>query len=72
MSRISRADIRGRKLNKLCYKANTTNEGGMIYCYGLTDKRDDEYLAMCTRCEANINLIDWFGAVHFKGGGEND
>lgn len=68
MSKVIRADIRGRKLNKLCYKANTTNEDGATYCYGLTDARNDEYLDMCMECEANINLIDWFEQGYLKSG----
>ena len=59
MNKITRADLKGKKLNDFCYKANrSTHEGGpndnKVYCYGLIDKKTDELIDECFNCKANV------------------
>ena len=54
---ISRAKIRGEKLDEDCKKAYTTsNEYGLdddrVFCYGLVDYSTDELIEKCKNCKA--------------------
>lgn len=62
MERITRADLRGKPLDKDCKKAyRATHEYGAednrVYCYGLIDKRYDELLGKCEECDAHISKV---------------
>lgn len=59
----NRAELRGKKLNKDCYKANTTkHEYGQhdkrVFCYGLDDASTEELVDECRYCKANVINID--------------
>ena len=54
---ISRAKIRGKKLDEDCKRANiSTNEYGpdddRVFCYGLVDCSTDELIEKCKNCKA--------------------
>ena len=54
---ISRAKIRGKKLDEDCKRAYTsTNEYGpdddRVFCYGLIDYSTDEIIEKCRNCKA--------------------
>lgn len=54
---ISRAKLRGKKLDEDCKRAYTsTNEYGpdddRIFCYGLVDYSTDELIEKCKNCKA--------------------
>lgn len=55
----SRAQLRGKPLDKDCYKARvSTHEYGANdnrkFCYGLIDLRTDELCKECQSCKANV------------------
>ncbi len=57
---ISRATLRGSKLEKFCQKAKTScNEFGLhdnrVYCYGLIDNSTEELIKECKHCKAHVN-----------------
>lgn len=57
--KISRDMLRGKKLEKKCYQANTVHQrigiqNTGIFCYGLIDLMYDELLPMCQECKANV------------------
>lgn len=60
MKRITRAQLRGRKLDELCRKAHTApcNSGPegycKVFCYGTYDAMTDEPLHMCLNCGAFV------------------
>lgn len=54
---ISRAKLRGKKLDEDCKRAYTsTNEYGQdddrVFCYGLVDYSTDELIEKCKNCKA--------------------
>lgn len=54
---ISRAKLRGYKLDDDCKRANTTtNEYGLddnrVFCHGLYNCMTDELIEKCLRCKA--------------------
>ena len=56
---ITRAELRGKRLDKDCYDAHRTSgeygkEDERIFCYGLADKRNDELLEKCVECKAYV------------------
>lgn len=56
---ISRAKLRGRKLDEDCKRACTsTNEYGpdddRVFCYGLVDYSTDELIEKCKNCKAYV------------------
>ena len=60
MKMVSRAILRGEKLDDDCKKANTTiNEYGQqdnrLFCYGLVDCSTESYLEKCINCGAFID-----------------
>ena len=72
MKKITRAELRGKPLNKDCYKANTTtNECGendnRVFCFGLYKDKMEEIRDECMRCKANVVYADH---PTEKGGGE--
>lgn len=59
MNKVNRAELRGRRLEKFCERANTsTNESGpddnRVFCFGLNDFRTDELIELCKNCKANV------------------
>lgn len=60
MSKITRAQLRGKPLDKECYRANrTTNEYGKddnrVFCYGLyTEFSDSDINPECLKCKAYV------------------
>ena len=53
----TREDMRGRMLDRDCYRAEISkHEGGpdddRCFCYGLIDKATDDYLPKCWGCGA--------------------
>lgn len=60
---ISRAKIRGKKLDEDCKRACTsTNEYGSdddrVFCYGLIDCSTDELIEKCKTTKKNICIND--------------
>lgn len=56
---ISRAKLRGCKLDEACKQANTTtNEYGLddnrVFCHGLYNCRTDEIIEKCLHCKAFV------------------
>ena len=56
---ISRAKIRGKKLDEDCKRAcTTTNEYGSdddrVFCYGLIDCSTDDLIEKCRNCKALV------------------
>lgn len=56
---ISRAKLRGYKLDEACKQANTTtNEYGLddnrVFCHGLYNCRTDEIIEKCLHCKAFV------------------
>ena len=54
---ISRAKLRGKKLDEDCKRAyTTTNEYGSdddrVFCYGLVDCSTDDLIEKCRNCKA--------------------
>ena len=61
--KTSRAQLRGKPLNKDCYRANTTtNEFGVgdnrVFCFGLCEAKTDELRDECLNCKANVIYAD--------------
>lgn len=59
MKKISRAKLRGKKLDEDCKVACTsTNEYGpdddRVFCYGLVDCSTDEFFEKCKNCKAFV------------------
>ena len=50
---ISRAVLRGERLDDDCQLAHTTVEYGKCVCYGLMDNADNT-LEMCENCKAYV------------------
>ena len=53
----TREDMRGRMLDRDCYRAKVSKyEGGQgddrLFCYGLIDRMTDDYLPKCAECGA--------------------
>lgn len=62
MKTIRRNKMRGKPLDRDCYKAyTTTNEFGpedhRIYCYGLYDPMNDEPIEKCRQCNAFVRNV---------------
>ena len=60
MKMVSRAILRGEKLDDDCRKASiTTNEyepqDNRLFCYGLVDCSTESYLEKCINCGAFID-----------------
>lgn len=59
MKKVNRARLRGKPLDSDCKSANTTtgefgNYDKRIFCYGLIDAMNDEYLEKCKVCGAFV------------------
>ncbi len=59
MKKVTRAELRGKPLNRDCYKANTTtNEYGKddnrVFCFGLYADKTEEIRDECMNCKANV------------------
>lgn len=60
MKKITRANLRGKPLDKECYRANrTTNEYGKddnrVFCYGLYAEFSDDVIdEKCLKCKAYV------------------
>lgn len=59
MKKVTRADLRGKPLNRDCYMANTTkNEFGKndnrVFCFGLYEVKTEEIRDECMNCKANV------------------
>ena len=59
MTKINRAKLRGKPLEKNCKKARlSTHECGIkdnrIFCYGLIDGATEELIEECRDCKANV------------------
>lgn len=62
MKKITRADLRGKPLDKDCHKAyRSTHEYGIednrVYCLGLIDCMNDELLEKCRDCNAHVTNV---------------
>ena len=73
MKKVTRAELRGKPLNRDCYKANTTtNECGIddnrVFCFGLYKDKMDELRDECLNCKANVIYAD---QPTEKGGGDD-
>lgn len=56
---ISRAKLRGSKLDENCKQANTTTkeyglDDNRVFCYGLYDCRKQELVEKCLSCKALV------------------
>lgn len=52
---INRSQLRGRPLDADCKRAYTErSEDDRVYCLGLIDLANDEYLDKCKTCMANV------------------
>ena len=59
MKRITRKQLRGKPLDPLCKKANTTtNEYGLedkrVFCCGIWEAMTDEPIERCRACKAFV------------------
>lgn len=59
MNRVSRAKLRGKALDGDCKSAGTTtgeygNDDRRVFCYGIIDAMNDEYLTKCKECGAFV------------------
>ena len=59
MKQVTRAELRGKPLNRDCYTANTTtNEFGAddnrVFCFGLYADKTEEVCEECMNCKANV------------------
>lgn len=59
MKRITRKQLRGKPLDSLCKKANTTtNEYGLedkrVFCCGIWEAMTDEPIEICRACKAFV------------------
>ena len=57
---INRAKLRGKPLDEDCKKAKTTSceygiYDGRIFCLGIVDMKNDEYLSKCRECGAFVD-----------------
>ena len=60
---MNRGKIRGKKLDKDCYDANTTKhqfgpDDNRIFCYGLVEASTEELIDKCKECSANVYYTD--------------
>ena len=58
-NRKTRADLRGKPLDKFCHKAKTTThergpDDNRVFCFGLIDLMTDEYIDACRSCGALV------------------
>lgn len=56
---ISRAKLRGKKLDKDCKRAYTSSheygsDDDRVFCYGLVDHSTDELIEKCQNCKALV------------------
>lgn len=59
MKKVTRAELRGKPLNRDCYKANTTTgeygkEDNRVFCYGLYKDKMEELREECLNCKAYV------------------
>ena len=59
MKKVTRADLRGKPLNRDCYRANTTTneygkEDNRVFCYGLYKDKMEEIREECFSCNAYV------------------
>ncbi len=59
MKRVNRAKLRGKSLDKDCKSAKTAtgefgNDDRRVFCYGIIDAMNDEYLTKCKKCGAFV------------------
>lgn len=69
---IDRAKLRGKPLDKECYRAiRTTHEYGFqddrIFCYGLMDSMTEELLDKCKECKAMVDNAEPLGMFYKNG-----
>jgi hypothetical protein len=73
MKKVTRADLRGKPLDRDCYDAHTTTneygkEDNRVYCLGLGDKQTDELLKKCLNCKANVIHAEPLSGGSFNAG----
>lgn len=59
MKKVNRAKLRGRPLDSDCKRANRSigeygDDDRRVFCYGIIDVMNDEYLAKCKECGAFV------------------
>ena len=59
MKKVNRAVLRGKPLDRDCKSACTTtgeygNDDRRVFCYGIIDAMNDEYLTKCKECGAFV------------------
>lgn len=59
MKKVNRAKLRGKPLDSDCKSANTTtgefgSDDKRVFCYGIIDAMNDEYLMKCKECGAFV------------------
>ena len=58
MNKITRANLRGKPLERECYKANTYTQNGVTMCFGLYSEFSDEDIShKCLNCNAYHNSV---------------
>lgn len=59
MSKITRANLRGKPLERECYRANTYTQNGVTMCFGLySEFSDDDISHKCLNCNAYHGNVD--------------
>lgn len=59
MKKVNRARLRGKPLDSDCKTAKTStgeygNDDRRVFCYGIIDSMNDEYLEKCKVCGAFV------------------
>ena len=59
IKKVNRAKLRGRPLDSDCKTANRStgeygNDDCRVFCYGIIDTMNDEYLTKCKECGAFV------------------
>ena len=62
MTKITRANLRRKPLNRECYRANTYTQNDVTMCFGLySEFSDDDISHKCLNCDAyHGNVSDEF------------
>ena len=59
MKKVTRANLRGKPLDKECYRANTYTQNGVTMCLGLySEFSDDDISHKCLNCSAYDGNVD--------------
>lgn len=61
INKLTRANLRGKPLERECYKANTYTQNGVTMCLGLNAAFSDEEIGdiseKCLQCKAYHNSV---------------